>query len=182
MHILSKGKKHILNYLSLYLGMIKYVGESLFYLAPIFAPLILLLLVKFFVPQMDLDETHFTFMIGVPIIRLFRQREFPKIIFISSTHQIYRIIWWQQHKFLLFLFFNFPSSRRNENWNFPPTHFTSPYSFSISYKTFSKYCLIIGPEQRRPRIRTKIEIIFKFLPLRLNSWHCQLTGELSFQT
>ena len=84
MHILSKGKKHILNYLSLYLGMIKYLGESLFYLAPIFAPLIILLLVKFFVPQMDLDETHFTFMIGVPIIRLFRQREFPKIVFISS--------------------------------------------------------------------------------------------------
>ena len=64
--------------------MIKYLGESLFYCAPIFAPLMLVLLVKFFIPQMDLDETHVTFMIGVPIVRLFRQRQFPKMVFISS--------------------------------------------------------------------------------------------------
>ena len=84
MHILSRGKKCILNYLSSYLGMISYLRESLFYLAPIFAPLILLMLVKLFIPQMDLDETHFTFMIGVPMIRLFRQRNFPIMVFISS--------------------------------------------------------------------------------------------------
>ena len=85
MHILlSRGKKCILNYLSSYLGMISYLRESLFYLAPIFAPLILLMLVKLFIPQMDLDESHFTFMIGVPIIRLFRQRNLPIMVFISS--------------------------------------------------------------------------------------------------
>ena len=61
--------------------MISYLRESLFYLAPIFAPLILLMLVKLFIPQMDLDESHFTFMIGVPIIR---QRNFPLMVFISS--------------------------------------------------------------------------------------------------
>ena len=84
MHILSKGKTHILNYLSSYLGMIRYLGESLFYVAPIFAPLILVMLVKSFIPEMDLDETHLTFMIGVPIIRLFRQRQFPKMVLFSS--------------------------------------------------------------------------------------------------
>ena len=78
------GRKCILNYLSSYLGMIIYLRESLFYLAPIFAPLILLILVKLLIPQMDLDESHFTFMIGVPIIRLFRQRNLPIMVFISS--------------------------------------------------------------------------------------------------
>ena len=64
--------------------MIIYLRESLFYLAPIFAPLILLMLVKLLIPQMDLDESHFTFMIGVPIIRLFSQRKLPIMVFISS--------------------------------------------------------------------------------------------------